>query len=99
MSEPPSCFVMMPFSVREKDMDTYDGDQNHWLEVYEGLIRPAVKQAGLVPVRDDEDYSSRVVTDQIWSKIEHAEIILADISSSNPNVFLELGWALRASYD
>jgi hypothetical protein len=40
-SEKRKCFVIMPFTLREIDRTKYK-DQNHWSEVYEGLIKPAV---------------------------------------------------------
>ena len=36
------CFVIMPFTVRDLDSTRYP-DSNHWSEVYEGLVRPAVE--------------------------------------------------------
>jgi hypothetical protein len=89
-------FTIMPFSMRDGDMERYGNDRNHWSEVYEGLIVPAAQKARLTPGRDDEDWSSRLITDHIWRKLEDADIILCDLSAANPNVFLELGWALRA---
>lgn len=92
----PTCFVIMPYSVRLEDLDTYSRDTNHWREVYHGLIVPALEAAGFTFQLDSDDHRSRVITDQIWQKIEDADLILCDLSSENPNVFLELGWALRA---
>src|SRR5258706_5366362 len=89
-----SCLVIMPFSMREKDGQTYPA--NHWREVYGGLLRTAVMATGLKCHRDDEDLSCRPISLNIWTKIEEADIILSDVSSSNPNVFMELGWAIRA---
>lgn len=86
----------MPFAVRENDLNKYGNDRNHWTEVYEGLILPAVEKAGFICQRDDEDYRSRLITENIWNKIEKADIVLCDLSANNPNVYLELGWALRA---
>ncbi len=40
--------------------------------------------------------STRLVTENIWRKIELADVVLCDLSAHNPNVYLELGWALRA---
>jgi hypothetical protein len=85
----------MPFSVREGDLQRY-GDTAHWSEVYQGLIVPAVREVGLVCERDDEDVASRLITDNIWRKLEDADVVLCDLSAHNPNVYLELGWALRA---
>jgi hypothetical protein len=89
-------FVIMPFTVRQADLATYGGDPEHWREVYEGLILPAVRKAGMNCERDDDDLRSRLIGDGIWRKIEQADLVVCDVSSANANVFLELGWALRA---
>jgi hypothetical protein len=84
----------MPYTVRPEDVQKYHKD--HWRDVYQGLIVPAVEKAGLLCHRDDEDFVSRHITQNIWKKIEESDIVLCDISAHNPNAFLELGWALRA---
>jgi hypothetical protein len=84
----------MPFAIPSPNRQNYP--ENHWREVYSGLLRPAVEDAGLSCHRDDDDFSSRPISLNIWKKIEESDIILCDISSSNPNVFFELGWAVRA---
>jgi hypothetical protein len=89
-----SCLVIMPFSLKDTDRRSYP--DNHWQEVYGGLIRPAVEGAGLTCHRDDDDLGSRPIALNIWRKIEEADVILCDVSACNPNVFIELGWALRA---
>jgi hypothetical protein len=89
-----TCLVIMPFSLREADRADYP--ENHWKEVYSGFLRPAVETAGLKSQRDDDDFSSRPLALNIWRKIEESDIILCDVSTSNPNVFVELGWVLRA---
>ncbi len=43
----PRCFTIMPFSVRDADLQRYYGDKEHWSEVYRGLVIRAVKAAGL----------------------------------------------------
>ena len=86
----------MPFRVRDEDLTKYENDRNHWNEVYSGLITPAIEAAEMVPMRDDDDVSSRLIVDGIWRKLEQANVVLCDLSSHNPNVYLELGWALRA---
>lgn len=92
----PTCFVIMPFRVRDEDLPKYEHDLNHWNEVYSGLIAPAIEAANMTPMRDDEDVSSRLIVDGIWRKLEDADVVLCDLSSHNPNVYLELGWTLRA---
>ena len=95
-ADPKKCFVIMPFSLRREDVERYHSDQSHWDEVFEGLIIPATEHAGLLCERDDADTSSRLIADNIWRKIEASDIVLCDLSTNNPNVMLELGWALRA---
>ncbi len=95
--KPKKCFVIMPFSLRDSDLQKYSNDKQHWSEVYKGLIKPAIEKAGLRAERDDDDDSSRLIAENIWRKIEEADVILCDLSSYNPNVHLELGWSLRAN--
>jgi hypothetical protein len=86
----------MPFSVRPDDLPKYFNDTDHWRQVYEGLIVPAVEKAGLSCERDDDEVASRLIAENVWRKIEAADVILCDLSTGNPNVLLEFGWALRA---
>ena len=86
----------MRFSVRADDLQRYGSDTTHWSEVSQGLIVPAVREAGLACERDDEDAASRLIAENIWHKLEDADVVLCDLSAHNPNLYLELGWALRA---
>ena len=74
------CFVLMPF---ERDFN----------EVYEEVIKPTVTgpQIGMRCVRADEIYSVKPIIDDIWTHIQKAELIIADLTGRNPNVFYELG--------
>jgi hypothetical protein len=62
-----TCLVSMPFTVREVDAHRY-ADKNHWHEVYEGLISPAIQEAGMRPLRDDKDTGSRLIVEDIWRR-------------------------------
>ena len=95
MSETKTCFVLMPFTVKDIDKVKYH-NPNHWNEVYEGLILPAAGLAELSCSREDGDVGSRLIVDSILHNIENADLIVCDLSSHNPNVFLELGWVLRS---
>jgi len=78
-----TCFVMMPFGAW---FDTY----------YKDLFVPAIKEAGMEPLRADELFSTGTVIEQIWEQIEKAKILLADLTGKNANVFYELGLAHAA---
>jgi len=78
-----TCFVMMPFGGWS---DRY----------YQDIYIPAIKDAGLEPVRADELFSTGSVVEQIWEQISKAKVLLADLTDKNPNVFYELGLAHAA---
>jgi hypothetical protein len=76
-----SCFVVMPFA------GAIGGYFHH---VYE----PAIKKAGLTAVRADADiFGTGKIIDQIWSGINAAKVLVAELTTKNPNVFYELGLA------
>ena len=74
------CFVQ-PF-----DKGPYD-------KRYEDTLKPAITDAGLEPYRVDQDPSVTVPIDDIETHIRDADICLADISTNNPNVWYEVGFA------
>ncbi|MDB6059498.1 MAG: hypothetical protein JWO95_3342, partial [Verrucomicrobiales bacterium] len=78
-----TCFVMMPFG--------------HWFDrYYQEIYVPAIKEAGLEPVRADELFTTGSVVEQIWEQISKSKVLLADLTDRNANVFYELGLAHAA---
>lgn len=76
-----TCFVMQPFAG---SLGTY----------YEKVYKPAIEKAGLMPVRADADiFGTGKIMDQVWSGINAAKVLVAELTSRNPNVFYELGLA------
>lgn len=76
-----SCFVMQPFATPLGDY-------------YEKIYRPAIEKAGLRAVRADaEIFATGKIMDQVWSGINAAKVLVAELTSRNPNVFYELGLA------
>ncbi|WP_228482060.1 hypothetical protein [Lysobacter sp. H21R4] len=76
-----SCFVMMPFASPLGDY-------------YSKVYKPAIEKAGLRPVRADaEIFATGKIMDQIWSGIHAAKVLVAELTSRNPNVFYELDLA------
>jgi hypothetical protein len=76
-----TCFVMMPFA------DPVGG-------YYKLIYEPAIKKAGLTPVRADTDiFGTGKIIDQIWAGLNRAKVLLAELSGRNPNVLYELGLA------
>lgn len=76
-----TCFVMMPFA---------EPIGGYYATVYE----PAVIKAGLKSVRaDDEIFATGKIMDQVWAGINAAKVLVAELTTRNPNVFYELGLA------
>jgi hypothetical protein len=78
----PTCFVIQPF-----DKGQYD-------KRYKDLLEPAIRDAGLTPYRVDEDPSVVIPIDEIENKIRESEICLADVTTNNPNIWYEVGFAI-----
>ena len=75
------CFVMMPFA-------------NPIGGYYESVFKPAIEKAGLTPIRADNDiFGTGKIIDQIWKGINNARVLIAELTSRNPNVYYELGMA------
>ena len=60
---------------------------------YELIYKPAVTGVGLRPIRADSLFGSRAIIQDIWAMTKTADVVLADLSTRNPNVFYELGLA------
>ena len=73
----PTAFVIMPFA-KEFDSGLQD------------VIEPAVERAGLKCVRADQEPQGHI-HQMMFERIFDSEVVVADISGANPNVFYELG--------
>jgi hypothetical protein len=80
-SESNTCFVMMPFA------DPIGG-------YYQSIYEPAIEKAGLIPIRADNTiFSTGEIMEQVWTRISGANILIAELTTQNPNVYYELGLA------
>lgn len=79
------CFVIMPFGSDDPDMKKrFDG-------VYKGIIMPAIKEAGYDPLREDMSGTPGSIPKNIITKLATYDMVLADLTNGNANVFYELG--------
>jgi len=79
----PTCFVIQEFD----DGGTFD-------RRFSETIQPALIAAEVVPKRADQILGLKPVIEKIEQAIEEASICVAEVSTDNPNVWLELGYAL-----
>ncbi len=76
----PKAFVLMPLASEFDD-------------IYEYLIRGAVSEAGFDVGRADDVRNQRNILADIVQAIGASDLIIADLSTANPNVYYELGLA------
>ncbi len=74
------CFVLMPFSKK-------------FCELFEDSIKKIAKKNRLECKKADDIYSVNPIMQDIWESINKSEIIIADLTTRNPNVFYETGIA------
>ncbi len=95
----PRVFTVMPFGnkqVRAAVPATPDKPAQEALfvnydEVYRRLIAPAIATAGCEPFRADQEGGSGDIRTDMFFELVTADVVVADISILNPNVFYELG--------
>jgi len=58
---------------------------------YQNLIKPAVEAADLICVRADEIVHSGLIDVPMYEQLLKADVVVADLSTSNKNAFYELG--------
>lgn len=76
----PFVFVLMPF---QKEFD----------DVYKLGIKVACDNAGAYAERVDEQLFQDSILQRVYNQIAKADIIVADMTGRNPNVFYEAGYA------
>ncbi|HEX8743519.1 MAG TPA: TRAFs-binding domain-containing protein [Thermoleophilaceae bacterium] len=84
---PPLCFVVMPFGVKPDGQ----GGAVDFDAVYEQLIAPAIEEAGLYPLRADQELVGGIVHKPMFERLILADYAVADLTTVNANVFYELG--------
>lgn len=92
MSGISSCFVIGP--IGDEHAPAESPPRVSWekaLDVYEKIIQPACTAFGITPERADEIASPGEITEQIFTRLREADLVIADLSGANPNVMYELG--------
>jgi len=80
-------FVAMPFGVKPGD----DGCLIDFDRVFAEFIRPALESAGLEVLRADEEQSAGDIRADMFQELLMADLVVADLTLDNPNVWYELG--------
>ncbi len=81
------CCVFQPF-------DKGDFDKR-----FDDVLSPAIEAAKMEPYRVDRDLGATIPVETLHQEIRSAVICLADVTTRNPNVMYELGFAIASSKD
>lgn len=81
-------FFIMPFGSREviPGAEPFDFDA-----FYRGVLRPVAVDSSWDPLRVDEVVAPGAITNQAIQELLRSELVVADVSSANSNVYYELG--------
>jgi hypothetical protein len=83
----PLCFVLMPFG-QKRDIT---GTLINFDSIYKDLIGPSIEEAGLQPLRADEEMTGGIIHKPMFERLILCEYAIADLTTANANVFYELG--------
>ena len=84
------CFVVMGFG-RKTDFEAQPQRTLDLDKTYRNIIKPAAEAAGLKCVRADEIIHSGVIDLPMYEQLLMADVVIADLSTSNKNALYELG--------
>jgi hypothetical protein len=82
------CFVIMGFG---KKTDYSTGKTLDLDKTYKNIIQPAVESSGYQCVRADEIQDAGLIDKSMYALLMQADLVVADISTFNPNAIYELG--------
>lgn len=83
-----TCFVIMGYGKKTDPLlgKTYDLNAT-----YNSIIKPAVEKAEYKCIRSDEILESGIIDKNMYALLIHADLVIADITTFNPNAIYELG--------
>jgi hypothetical protein len=84
------CFVVMGFG-KKTDFQSNPQRVLDLDRTYENIIEPAVTTAGLECIRADKIIHSTVIDKPMYENLLEADLVIADLSTSNANAIYELG--------
>jgi len=88
----PVCFMIMPYSIKATGAlaGRAAPNQVNFDRLWEAALRPAIDNAGYEPVRANEDVGALIINEMI-ERIAISDLVLADVSIPNGNVYYEVG--------
>ncbi len=85
------CFMVMPFSKKRTGLKPSQGPTEVDFDaLWERALSPALSRLGYHPVRADQDVGALIIVEMI-ERLAYSDLVVADISISNANVYYEIG--------
>ena len=83
------CFVVSPIGDAGTDIRK-NADQ-----LYQHIIKPVCEKCGFAAQRVDEFNTSNSITQEILDALNDYDLVIADLTGHNPNVFFEIGYRTK----
>ena len=84
------CFVISPIGNAGTDIRK-NADQ-----LYQHIIKPVCEKCGFAAQRIDEFNTPDSITPEILEALNDYDLVIADLTGHNPNVFFEIGYRTRS---
>ncbi|MDM0001831.1 hypothetical protein QTI24_24700 [Variovorax sp. J22P240] len=81
------CFVVMPFGEKKDP----DGNEIDFDDIYRHFFKKAIEDLGVECIRCDEIEEAGSIHEKMFEHIYQDDIVVVDITTSNANVYYELG--------
>ena len=86
-----TCFIVCP--IGNDDTETRKRSDT----LFKHVISPVCDECNFTPIRIDRENTNGSLTDEIFKHICEDDLVIADLTENNPNVFYEIGY--RAALD
>jgi len=83
----PLCFILMPQGIHRDET----GKEIDFDKIYEGIIQPAIEEAGMIPSREDNAKTGDMPLKPLFERLLLCEYAVIDLSSVNADIMFELG--------
>jgi nucleoside 2-deoxyribosyltransferase len=83
------CFVVSPIGDPNSDV------RNNADKLFRYIVKPVCEDCEFEAIRVDQLNDANSITQTIIDKLESADLVIADVSGHNPNVFYEIGFRTR----
>ncbi len=82
------CFMVMPYG--EKSTGAKKPSKVHFDLLWDRALRPVIEELGYEAVRADQDLGPVIIQDML-ERLVAADLVIADVTIPNANVFYEIG--------